>query len=175
MVFSVYQTFLNGYLEIYFNSDMVDAFTPIEKEVYNDWLRLSGIYSKERVTIKFPYAKGDILKISGYPYQNNSQYYICYDENGNAISRDYFDRLCVKRLFSNCNVVRYGIFVPCYLEKVDSCEDRALCNIRKMILSSNDTEIKKVVEMLHHSLEDDFEAYDKRVQEIEQHFLETED
>ena len=173
-IFSIYQTFLNNILKIYFNIDMESELTSIEKEVYNEWLRLSGIYSKERAVIKFPYSKGDILKISGCPYQNNNQYFIYYDD-GIAISRDYFDRLCATRLFSHCDVVRYGVFVPLYLEKIDLCGYKTLNNIRKMILSSTDEEIRKFVKLLHHSFEDDFEAFDKRVQELEQQILEMED
>lgn len=173
-IFSLYQTFLNNFLEIYFNIDVENELTPIENEIYNEWLRLSGIYSPKRAVIKFPYSKGDVLRISGHPYSNTDQYFIYYD-TGTAISRDYFGRLCVTSLFSYCGVVRYGTFVLCYLEKVDSCEDKALCNIRKMILSSCDKEIEKFIKQLHFSFEDDFEKFDKRIQKLEQQILEMED
>ncbi|MBQ3125033.1 MAG: hypothetical protein IJC09_06425 [Clostridia bacterium] len=173
-IFSIYQTFLNNILEIYFNIDIESELTPIEKEVYNEWLRLSGIYSPQRAIINFPYSKGDVLQISGHPYSNINQYFIYYDR-GTAISRDYFDRLCVTSLFTYCDVVRYGYFVPRYLEVVDSCEDKALCNIRKMLLSAETKEIEEFIKQLHFSLEDGFEEFDKRVQKLEQQILEMED
>lgn len=173
-IFSIYQTFLNNILEIYFNIDAENELTPIEKEVYSEWLRLSGIYSPQRVVIKFPYSKGDVLQISGHPYSNINQYFIYYD-SGAAISRDYFGRLCVTSLFTYCDVVRYGYFVPRYLEVVDSCKDKALCNIRKMLLSTETKEIEKLIKQLHFSLEDGFEEFDIRVQKLEQQILEMED
>ena len=160
-IFSIYQTFLNNILEIYFNIDIENELTLIEKEVYNEWLRLSGIYSPQRAIIKFPYS-------------NINQYFIYYDA-GTAISRDYFGRLCVTSLFTYCDIARYGHFVPRYLEVVDSCEDKALCNIRKMLLIAETKEIEKFIEQLHFSLEDGFEEFDMRVQKLEQQILEMED
>ena len=173
-IFSIYQTFLNNILEIYFNIDIEDELTSIEKEVYNEWLRLSGIYSPQRAVIKFPYSKADVLRVSGHPYSNINQYFIYYDA-GTAISRDSFGRLCVTSLFTYCDIARYGHFVPRYLEVVDSCEDKALCNIRKMLLTAETKEIEKFIEQLHFSLEDGFEEFDMRVQKLEQQILEMED
>lgn len=58
---------------------------------------------------------------------------------------------------------------------VDSCEDKALSNIRKMLLTAETKEIEEFIEQLHLSLEDGFEEFDMRVQELERQILEIED
>ena len=174
-IFTLHRRFSGGYMEVYFNILAEGILTADETDIYNDWLRLSGSFSRTRVDIKFPFSKGDILKISGHPYKATDQYYVCCDENGNAISRNYFNKLCTKRIFSHTDIAGYSFFVPCHIEKVNTCDDKALFALHNYLSNPDSGVIEKLIESLNRPIYEKIDEYIKRAAEIEKQISEEDD
>lgn len=159
-------------LEFTFNIGMKSYFTSIEQELYDEWEKLSNLcFQREcRLELEFPFSKGDIIGVSGKPFQCYNQYYVYCNSSGKCISRDFFERLSVKDLFSYCENIDYKFFVPYYAKKVEACEDKVLNNLSKLISESSDEEIEELLGKFRRLPEEDWEEFDIRIQNVAREF-----